>query len=628
MGKSKKRSRTSKARLNPISGRPDVRNAAKDNALVTKRIQPLLKQLESAIANDRHMSLSSVSVLCEDTHMRSLFLREKLVQIILKKLITDDNTEIVVESYGLLRNITLEEGYDISTHLWRSDIWTSIIDGFNKIENSLNALNDTNNKSSKESKSLLFDFTDNLLSLVVALANGSDKILDELLSEDKLTNIFKILTYLLQFGIDKIPLKLLNTILDLIYDFSSESFQFIESVSNHDYLSKFVSQLPNMIQENEKNQASQQFNELTKVLVQGIYIQFLDMNLTIEQTNSIIHGICTSIDSIDIKQVFHDLSSKTDDEELIKAKDSTVAEKIKDYTKRRSSAMMRVQSIEIAIDLLTAVIELLAALYEEQKHTKNKDSLPDDLIVTLAEFLPHAFMALSENFTPRILIVWNNLLWLYITVGINIFDLNNEPYKQLWSFLTDISTDLTNHEITSIKMGKESVIWALLKTGTLQPEPAKVLEYFNLINNVDFVNTYIKEFESFQAETAEDTIEYKQRILGVLSTYALYQGQIEVNRVIGQFFMNLLIKKDLHAVLTVEIINSLFEIYGDKNFDYDEDVFVKDDFLRLLQEQIVPNVRLIFKLVDKNRDPQLKERCNETFNNLDSFIHYKMNERS
>mgnify|MGYP001259329943 FL=1 len=244
MGKSKKRSRASKARLNPIGGGKDTHS--KDNALVTKKVQPLLEKLHSAVPNDRAMALGSISVLCEDTHMRKLLLKEKLVHIVLSKLLTDNNTEIVVESFGLLRNLSLEEGYDVSIHLWRSDIWKSIDQGFGKLLESLTALQaseEQNSKSSTESRRLLFDYADNLLSLVVALGNGADEILQQLLQAPKLERLFEVIARLLQYGVTKLPLSVFNTVLDLLYDFSSESFEFIDAVTNNSFLSAFVKSL-------------------------------------------------------------------------------------------------------------------------------------------------------------------------------------------------------------------------------------------------------------------------------------------------------------------------------------------------------------------------------------------------
>lgn len=366
MGKSKKRSRASRARSNPLANNSSTRTGSKDEALVTKKIQPLLQNLQSVVQNDRSMALGSISVLCEDPHMRSLLLKQKLVHIVMSKLLTDENTEIVVESYGLLRNLSLEEGYDVSVHLWRSDIWTSINSGFDKLLESLESLNGSDSKASSESKRLLFDFGDNLLSLLVALANGSDDILENIISTEKIARVFQVIVKILQYGFKvdesrkaslKIPSNLFNTVLDLIYDFSSESADFIEAVSTDTYLSEFIKNLPNIDLFNP--------NELTRVLIQGIYLQFLDMQVTNEQARSIIFKTCTAIEQIDLQEMKHSLSNVALDQELASIANEEVAGKIKDYTKKRVEAMTKLQSIEISLDLITAIAEIIASQFEE-----------------------------------------------------------------------------------------------------------------------------------------------------------------------------------------------------------------------------------------------------------------------
>lgn len=615
MGKSKKRSRASKARLNPIGGGKDAKS--KDDVQATKKVQPLLEKLHSAVPNDRAMALGTLSVLCEDANMRKVLLKEKLVQIILSKLLTDNNTDIVVESFGLLRNLSLEEGYDLSIHLWRSHIWTSVDQGFDKLLKSLAALQATeqqenNNKNSSESRRLLFDYADNLLSLVVALGNGAVEILQQLLEPPKLERLFEVITRLIQYGTTKLPLTVLNTILDLLYDFSSESFEFIEAVANNSFLSAFVKSLPEQMN-------TPAFNELTKVLVQGIYLQFLDMDITYQQANEIIHSVCDSVKGIDFEQVKTDLSAESYDEEIAQAKDAQVAQKIKNYTKVRTAAMMKLQSIEIAIDLITAVTEIIASSYEEKKQ-----ALPASLVETITIYLPQIFLHLSRDFSSRILIAWNNMLWLYLTLGINLFELEGELYKTLWEFVN--SADETELDI---KLGKLSVTWALLKTTALQSDSAKWLSVFQLANNQSFASSLIENYKRDMTDenlAPENSIELGQRYCGVLSTYASFQHQIQVNELIGKFILEQLCSAKLPAALLADFTDSLFEIYGDETFDYNKPVFVQCGFLEVLETRVLSNLKAQFKFVDRNKDPQLKERCNECFNNLEGFIHYKKNE--
>lgn len=616
MGRSKKRSRASSSRLNPLHKAGSNNNNNKDANVVNKRLQPLLQNLSSVVPNDRSMALSSISVLCEDAHMRQLLLKEKLVHIILSKLLNDSNSDIVVESFGLLRNLSLEEGYDVSIHLWRSDIWTSISSNFAKIIDSLSALQAAEQQSQSkpagkakiESRRLLFDFADNLLSLVVALSNGSDDILNEILNENKINEIFQVIFQLLQYGVEKIPVNLFNTVLDLIYDLSSESFDFIDLVSNNKDISHFLNEL--------STDLHPQANELTRVLIEGIHCQFLDMKITYDQCNKIIHSVCHSINDIDPVQLMNDIDNP---EEIVPATDkdetSKVIDKIKNYNAKRNESMMKLQSIEIAIDLITAIIELIASKYERPE--SHEATIPEELVNTLTNFLPHVFMILKDTFTSRILIGWNNLIWLYTTLSLT--EISEELLVALWSYVTQ----LNNQDDLSIKIGGMGCIWAILKliyaSGAFEKD-SQALTNLQMVNNSEFVGKIIGEFQN-----SED-LELKQKCINVLSTYAMVEGQIEVNKEIGQFFLESLIKSNVQPEMLMEMTNSLFQIYGDASYDYNEPIFVRGGFLSILKDQVVPNLRQQFKMVDRNKDPELKERCHDCFTTLDSFIHYKINE--
>ena len=430
------------------------KESIKDEAMSLKKIQPLLKQLQSAAANDRSMALSSITVLCEDPYMRKLFLKEKLVHLILSNSLSDDNMEIVVESYGLLRNLALEEGYDVCVFLWRSDIWTSITGGFTKLLGSLESLA-ANVKASAESTRSLFDFGDNLLSLLVALTNGSDDILKDFLSSDKLAQTFAVLHKVLTFALSehegqvslKIPISFFNTILDFVYDLSSESMDFIEAASQDSYLSEFIKAVPTL--------QLPSANVLTEVLSQGIYLQFLDLDVTPQQVNEIITRACKAISGIDLEELKKNISNADVDKELVSAPDKEVSRRIKEINKKRAQALIELQSIEVTLDIITASLEIIAA-----KSENNKMQLDDSLLQTLTVSLPLVFTSLFSDFRARILIAWNNMLWLYLTIQINLFELPNGLWQQLWTTLSN-ETPAEQADF-GLRLGKLGVMWACL----------------------------------------------------------------------------------------------------------------------------------------------------------------------
>ncbi|SCU84312.1 LAFA_0D09274g1_1 [Lachancea sp. 'fantastica'] len=616
MGKSKRRSRASRFKTAPL-GKKD-KSALNDEAVTVKRIQPLLKQLQSAVPNDRSMALGNVVVLCEDPFMRKLFLKEKLVHLVLAKLLSDDNMDIVVEAHGLLRNLAIEEGYDVCVFLWRSDIWKSISSGFAKIEKSLQWLS-SNTPAKKESTRQLFDFGDNLLSLIVALVNGCAFILDDILGSDKSQEIFAIVRSITDYGLEgkdgnytlRIPISLFNSILDLLYDLSSESLEFIEAVSADSYLSEFIKALPSL----QMSAA----NELTGVLTQGILLQFLDSDITSEQANAIKVKVCSTIENINLEQMKKALSNTDIDNELKSSSNDQISGKIKEFNKQRALAAMHLQSIEATLDIVTASLELIAAKAETESETTNTE-----LIRTLTVSLPVVFRSLFDDFKVRVLIAWNNMLWLYLTLQINFLELPNDAWQQLWDSLS--TENETESRDFSLRLGRLGVTWALLKTVQLQESQTAYLGYLKC-DNIDFVSSIIAQYMEIEGLDKEEIQDLRQRCCGVLGCIAMLPGHIELNRQIGQFLIEQLASDKTDSATLVDICDVVIDIYCDANFDYDEPVFVQGGFVKVLQNSVVTNLKQNFKFVDKNKEPDLKDRCQQTLSTLERFIDYKSSER-
>lgn len=599
MGKSKKRSRASKARTNPLHNK--LNSAAKDANFITKKIQPLLTQLQSAVPNDRNMAISSISVLCDDPHMRQLLLREKLVQIILDHTLSDSNKDIVIEAYGLLRNLTLEEGYDISIYLWRNKIWVSIKDGFDQITSSLQNMqqeksvpnNDKKQKAAiKQSKRLLFDYADNLISLLVSLSNNADDILNEILEESNLNIIFGLIVSFIQYGFENLPTALQNTILDLIYDISSESLDFIDELLKIEPIVSLIKTL------NDKPTTS----ELSQVLVQGILLQLLETDENVQldslQCLSFFENVIKAVKDIDLKQMNEQLNYVIKDEVDIP--------KLKEQAKKRQDAMMQLQAIEIALDVIAGIIEMISSLSLQ---------MSSNLSTILLATVPQLLDALQQEFPDRVFIAWNNLLWLFVGAEEHVDE----------NILSDIWNKVTSHDDknnSSVKLGKISVMWVILKICGTQGDVG-LLTKFSVWNNTGFVDTIIQQYREVEE------IDFKQRCCALLATVASYQSQdVSINQHIGSFLMELLMGKDTPVDVLIEVLGDMFEIYSDSDFSYDEPVFVNGNFLALLSDKVIPNIKDIFKMVDKNKNPAQKEKCTEMFSTLQSFIHYKANERS
>lgn len=582
----------------------------------SKKIQPLLQKLQSVVANERQIGLGTISVMCEDRGMRETFMKNELVHLVMSRLLSDENIEIMVDAYGLLGNLCLQEGHDVAVELWRHEIWSNLDICFDKVLQSLAGLSE-GPEVSMEPKRLLFEFCDNIITLVISLANGSEDIFSNIMELTRLDRVLAVVRDILKHSLLKvnentatlkITTQLFNSVIYLIYTFASESTDFIEIIVKNEYLFTFLTALPSLKISNG--------NELTKVLIQGIMLQLWDARLSYDQATTIFQCSCTSIEKIDPNTLEVEIQPMVHTEMNMARDNEGIPEKVKDYMQKRSITIMQLQSLEIFLDIVTALTELMAAKYE------NGDmNVPEDLVKILSDTLPSVFLKLGKQFVSRVLISWNNLLWLLLTVKVNIFELPNGYWKSLWSYMREIDNNVPGNRI-----GKMRCLWALLKTIHLQESPGQLLQHLQC-NSKEFTQSIIKEYSFVQDMDTEDVLELRRSCCGVLSILGLFQNQIPVNMEVGNFFLEILSDNSVPASLALDVLNYFIDIYSDGEFDYDFPVFVQSDYLRILNTQVVPNLKKRFKLVDKNKYPQLKAECHNVFTTLDSFIRYKQNER-
>lgn len=76
-----------------------------------------------------------------------------------------------------------------------------------------------------------------------------------------------------------------------------------------------------------------------------------------------------------------------------------------------------------------------------------------------------------------------------------------------------------------------------------------------------------------------------------------------------------------------ELLNSIYDVYGDGDYSYDLPVFVSSNYLKSL-EALSLKIATKVKAVDRRTQRFVRDRGDETVLNLSSFIAYKKQERS
>ncbi|KAF9378209.1 hypothetical protein CPC16_011422 [Podila verticillata] len=140
---------------------------------------------------------------------------------------------------------------------------------------------------------------------------------------------------------------------------------------------------------------------------------------------------------------------------------------------------------------------------------------------------------------------------------------------------------------------------------------------------VPLADFHIPALMGAYTSTTSDSMRVKS--IGCLGVIAKRQGAIETNKAVGEFLMNLL-KNNPSTEACVEALNAMYDIYADKDFDYDLPVYVQRNFNQELRGMI-KMVKFMVRNIDRRKSRDLRNRADEAAMNLVEFVKYKENER-
>ncbi|GEQ69169.1 hypothetical protein JCM33374_g2840 [Metschnikowia sp. JCM 33374] len=639
MGKLKKGRKNQRSRLNPIAkkvGPNASKQEIKEETLRQNKIIPLIGKLSSSAPNDRSVALSAITVLAEDERMRKLLLKERLVPTVMEQTLNDSNEELVVDSFGLLRNLTIEEGYEIAKFLWRSNIWAAIDSGLNKIEKSIQFMKSEPKSFDKKVTHMVFDFIENVLSLIVSIASCSDDLYESVYS--KIDRVVHLVIETLSWNIEKLKtVKLFNSLLDFIYEFASDSTDFIITLAN---LPSFS--LPRLIEAVQS--PAHEKNNLGKIYAQGIYFHFLEVkgdDTTTKDTAcaQILKASFDTITKIDINHLKQCLSiTDNADEPIQKPKPE---EKLQDIdvpfggeSVEKLHARSDLQAIEISIDLFTSICEYLAL---NESNIQEPVSLNEALIDIFLNIAHPSYLHLlvfdQENdevlqLTSKLLIAYNNLCWLFLSATA-IPTAWYTKIPELWQVVERV-TKRENLEYHRLAL---NIFWALAKS--VGPEVKDKVS----LDDVKSLLVRCEELTSNMEKAKELdllSLEYVLSAVGFLGSVAQVIGNTEITSEVSSLLLFLIshfansqnnLKESKAIDIPIECLNLIYDIFGDASYEYDLPVFVEQNYLQKL-EALEPIVKTCYKHIDKNKNPELKLRAEEAWTNLGRFIEYKRTERS
>ncbi len=612
MAKLKKRSKLSQQR-HANSPLPNVNaNANKSANKQTNQNNKALALLDkirkgaNTSVNDKLIAVNQILVQCNNEESsRKAFLRNDLVKVILNDLLTEDNKydELIVSALDLLKHLIIEEDYDLSIHLWRNGIWEILVVNFDKAFKSFSHLNDAN--VDQISRDLLLSYINNLIGIL-------DNLVLELNSETINTAVIPklgestILPHLFEIikvdNVSKSTMSVVLNTLQLIYDLSSVSVQFLQNVllSN----AEFGKILENLLKTDKFNT-----HPLGKIFLIGINLQILEVkdNLN-ENLDLILNEVFLILNGID-------LASQKDEE---------------------------FQIIDISLDLLTTIIEIKGSLLMEDA-TKKDETFNTKCIESILPFLGKLFESDIKN--NKKLVCLNNLM-LYLNANelINenlrndLESLNNGRISQDFEALLnsnsskldlELTIDYLNFKLNLLEMepskfsSMETQISKLIEAGV---KSAQLDEFTDIDLQIQFVTTLIMYLSIVakninNIEVTKNIVEFivKNNVLEPISFYnaQLSTGGLNVSKFHRKY------KYLVEETMNVSI-NSIFEMFDD-DYSYNRPIYHDGNMSDILTNALA-DYKKIYKNIDKNVNLRLKKQTEETLNNLQRFIEYKKTE--
>ncbi|VEU20541.1 DEKNAAC101494 [Brettanomyces naardenensis] len=625
MGKLKKRSklaqRREKAKQLQKDGTPHPHHKkSRGESKEMQKVAPLMAKLGSSSENDKSMAISSITLLSDnDPELRRLFLKNDLVKIILANLIHDSNDDIVVDSYGLLRNLMIDEGYSLCTHLWRSDLWTSLQSSFEKAIKSVPHLKDENVDSVR--REMLVNFIDNLIGCTDSLCSEVSVDLFDGSILPKLNESGGILDFIFDLVKQNSNKRLVLSALEFLYDLATVSYKFIEEIANNDEYIKILD-------------SANGIGKLAKTHLVGILLQVMEFRDQTRDGAKLMGQILTVLDRIYREEI--DLKFTVEQLNLPYKANPTGEE-----SKKLALAKDNFNTIDLDLDLYTSVIEMVGEGYSNQP---KKDPVVVFFNTQLKQFLLDLID--SDFKDDKILSCLNNLAIFNQSLGL----VNDEFLQFVEKVQERISEEFTQLLSSSSldEKGVEEINQILTFNDTFTEMQ---IDYSHWNVTVDQVVQLVRVSSDISSKVDSEEIDsslllqFNQNLIPFLAKIAKNCGDINITKDIVKFLVDEKLLKYLESYgnfknaeilhkklgFLIEealdlVVNGIFEIFDD-DYDYNRPIFHDGGLLQVLKDHS-EELRGVFKNIDKNVNPELRRRSLETIQNLQEFIKYKDGELS
>ncbi|XWW95466.1 hypothetical protein V2A60_003425 [Cordyceps javanica] len=653
------------ARKDPLAKQVKPPSDPELAALRETKILPVIKDLKSTDTKKRTAAASAISNIIQDTKCRKLLLREQVVHTVLSETITDTALESRAAGWGILQVLAQEEEADFCIHLFRSDVLTAIEYASKKFIERITATEPDFSKLPKAEQHTVISIVASLLSLLTALAEAGDDILEAIASNTTLTQLLVVLITRhddISGGSDGVStlrtdalacLMLLcednNKLAKAISTAGNSTFETLlslkdkidgESVLACAVLHNLFASLDTSEDDQIPTPGDQSIliPTLTKVLSSysadepppageswsdPAQYQQLALETLASIGTSLTAAMGGPTEAAKVAGTNRGPSqgdNAGDDEDMNEADDGVQSESGDEgMGEEEDDDEMTHEQIQADMDMVLGGdddeniddLPVLQALLQY--------ALPE--LIRIASSQPSNDVGMSMQ--GHALSALNNIAWSLSVVDFSepqnagILAAWSPVAKSVWERVVSpiLASDTADLGLATQVTGLSWAIARALRGNT----PLKAGEQGK------FVTLYQATKGSAQQEArSEDPFQsLGVKCIGVVGQLALDPCPTDMNRELGTFLVTVVSSlPQTPAAEAVEALNQLFDIYGDEAYAYDADVFWADNFAKHL-EAAIHKVRTMAKSVDKKTQAELRLRADEAVMNLQRFIAYK-----
>ncbi|KAJ3484638.1 hypothetical protein NLG97_g7006 [Lecanicillium saksenae] len=657
------------ARKDPLSKPVKPPSDPELAALREAKILPAIKDLKSTDTKKRTAAASAISNIIQDTKCRKLLLREQVVHTVLNETITDTALESRAAGWGILQVLAQEEEADFCIHLFRSDVLTAIEYASKNFTERITATEPKFTKLPKAEQDIITSILASLLSLLTALAEAGDDILEAIASNPTLTQLLVVLItrhdelssesdsvstlradalaclMLLSEDNDKLAKAIstagnntLETLLTLKDNLDSDGVLACAVLHN-----LFAS-----LETSRDDQVPTEGDEsiLIPTLTKVISYYSADepptageswsdpaqyRQLALETLASIGTSLTAAMggpaeaskasgkngapapqgedagDDEDMDVADDDVRSQSGDEGMDEEEGEEDDDEMTHEAMQADMDMVLGEDDDENIDDLPVLQALL------------QKALPELVRIAAAQPSNEVAMAMQGHALSAL----NNIAW-----SLSLVDFSEDHNAGILAAWSPAAKSIWEHVISPILASDTADLGLATQVTGLSWAIARALRSKTPLKTDEqrkFMTLY-QATKGSAAEPSEDEDPFQSlgvKCIGVVGQLALDPCPSDMNRELGTFLITVVSSlPQTPAAEAVEAYNQLFDIYGNEDYAYDAEVFWANNFAKHLEESI-PKARAMAKSIDKKNHAELRLRADEVVMNLTRFLAYK-----